>query len=195
MTGDDLCVTTRAIYFACWPVNVISRGQHDVVAFRHFSWSNLPRAWREAYAWYASIYLRSSVNRYNCTAVRYHRDAQRLPCMARPKTSWKPSVAHQCTALLTLFQITICCLWRQTTLIKDVFHSVIYTINRSLSGKQAKFEVCILHLQIAQSRNCTRVIIMQSWDSENAHCNLEIARNIITKLSLYYVIFLCVFDQ
>ena len=121
-------------------------------------------------------HIPSSMDRYNCTAVRYHRGAQRLLCMAWPKTSWKPSVAHQCTALLTLFQIAICCLWRQTTLIKDVFHSVIYTINRSLSGKQAKFEVCILHMQIAQSRNCTLVIIMQSWDSENAQCNLEIAQ-------------------
>ena len=147
MTGDDLCVSPRVIYFTCWPVNVISRGQHDVIAFRHFSWSNLPRAWREAYAWYASIYL---VVWIDTTAQLWDvRDAQRLLCMARPKASWKPFIAHQCTALLTLFQIAICYLWRQTTLIKDVLHSVIYTINHSLSGKQAKFEVHILQMQIA----------------------------------------------
>ena len=145
-------------------------------------------------------HIPSSVNRYNCTAVRYHRDARRLLCMTRPKTSWKLSVAHQCTALLTLFQIAICCLWRQTTLIKDVFHSVIYTMNRSLSGKQAKFEVCILHMQIAQSRNCTLVLcnlgILRMHNAILRLRNSQIAQNInSTKLSLYYVIFLCVFDQ
>ena len=37
----------------------------------------------------------------------------------------------------SLFQITICLLWRQTPLIKDVFHSAIYTVDHLLSSVQS----------------------------------------------------------
>ena len=41
----------------------------------------------------------SSIIEYNCTALRYHVNAQELLCIARHKTSRKPSVAYQYTAL------------------------------------------------------------------------------------------------
>ena len=44
----------------------------------------------------------SSMNKYNCTAVRYHADAQELLRIATHKTSHTPFIAHQYTALLTL---------------------------------------------------------------------------------------------
>ena len=42
------------------------------------------------------------MNKYNCTGIEYHVDAQELLRIARHKTSRKPSIAHQYTALLTL---------------------------------------------------------------------------------------------
>ena len=78
--GDDLHVSTWAIYFACCPINGIGGGQHSIII----------------------IHVHSSMNKYNSTALEYHVDAQELLHIARHKTSWKPSVAHQYTALLTL---------------------------------------------------------------------------------------------
>ena len=54
VTRNDLRVTTRVIYFACWPVNGIGGGQHGFVltALRASPFhvrSNFPRAPREAH--------------------------------------------------------------------------------------------------------------------------------------------------
>ena len=119
----------------------------------------------------------SSMNEYNCTAIKY---AQLLR-ITRHETSQKPSVAYQYTALL--FQITICCLWRQKTpLIKAVFHPASYTctVDCSLSGVLAKLKIRRLRMKITQSRDftfvlrnlkigcaCNLEIGMQSQDSEN----------------------------
>ena len=43
--------------------------------------------------------LPSSIIEYNCTVLRYHVNAQELLRIAQHKTSQKPSVAHQYTAL------------------------------------------------------------------------------------------------
>ena len=89
--------------------------------------------------WYASIYL-VAWKKYNFTVVRYSVDPQQLLCMARHETFWKPSVAYQHTALLTLPDrnkppIEAC-------LIKAVFHPASYTCTAdcSLSGVQAKLK-------------------------------------------------------
>ena len=54
VTGDDLHISTRVIYFARWPVNGIGGGQDSVVSTRasSFTISNFeldPCAQREAY--------------------------------------------------------------------------------------------------------------------------------------------------
>ena len=93
-------------------------------------------------------FMPSSMNEYNCTAIKY---AQLLR-ITRHETSQKPSVAYQYTALL--FQITICCLWRQKTpLIKAVFHPASYTctVDCSLSSVLAKLKIRRLHMKITRS--------------------------------------------
>jgi len=65
----------------------------------------------------------------------------------------------------------LCRLWRETPLIKDVFHPVSYTVDCSLSSVQAKFNVCRLRMQILQFRNCA--CVAQSQDCTNS----QIARN------------------
>ena len=49
----------------------------------------------------------SSMNKYNCTSVRYHADAQELLRVTPHKMSRKPSVAHQYIALLTFPDRTV----------------------------------------------------------------------------------------
>ena len=69
------------------------------------------------------------------------------------------SVSYQYTAFL--FQIAICCLWRQKTpLIKAVFHPASYTctVDCSLSGVLAKLKVRRLLMQIMRSQDCTSVL-------------------------------------
>ena len=79
------------------------RRQHSVVstALRHFVGSNFSRARREAHDMIHKC-IPSNMNKYDCTPVRYHADAQELLRFTRHKTSRKPSVAHQYIALLTL---------------------------------------------------------------------------------------------
>ena len=79
----------------------------------------------------------------------------------------------------SLFQIAICLLWRQTPLIKDVFHPASYTVDHSLSGVQAKFVDCahvLCNLQIAHMCYAISRLPAQSRDSESAQRNLEIAQ-------------------
>ena len=52
-------------------------------------------------------YTYSSMNKYNCTSVRYHADAQELLRVTPHKMSRKPSVAHQYIALLTFPDRTV----------------------------------------------------------------------------------------
>ena len=55
MTEDDLCVSTWAIYFACWPVDGIVGGAawHRLDHALTVTISNFPRALREAHDAYA----------------------------------------------------------------------------------------------------------------------------------------------
>ena len=117
----------------------------------------------------------SSMNKYNCTAIKY---AQLLR-IARHETSQKPSVAYQYTALL--FQITICCLWRQKTpLIKPVFHPASYTctVDCSLSGILAKLEIRRLRIKITWSRDFACVLrnLKIGCAISRFECNLRILR-------------------
>ena len=52
-------------------------------------------------------HIPSSMNKYNCTSVRYHADAQELLRVTPHKMSRKPSVAHQYIALLTFPDRTV----------------------------------------------------------------------------------------
>ena len=52
-------------------------------------------------------HIPSSMNKYNCTSVRYHADAQELLRVTPHKVSRKPSVAHQYIALLTFPDRTV----------------------------------------------------------------------------------------
>ena len=72
----------------------------------------------------------------------------------------------------SLFQITICLLWRQTPLIKDVFHPASYTINHSLSRCRRLW-----------SGDCAHRV-MHSWDCTHVLRNLGILRmcNVISRL-------------
>ena len=73
----------------------------------------------------------SSMNKYTCTAVRYHGVAQKLLRIARHKMSQNlPLLNAQHNSL---FQITI---WRQTPLIHLVSYRVI-TVDSSPSGVTA----------------------------------------------------------
>ena len=91
------------------------------------------------------------------------------------KTSQKPSSITQYTALL--FQIAICCLWRQTLLIKAVFHPASYTVDCSLSGILAK-----LKFVNCKSRNLE--IVHVCYTISRLECNLRILRmcNAISRL-------------
>ena len=111
----------------------------------------------------------------NCIAVRYDVDILRI---ARHKTSRKPSVAHQYTALL--FQIAVCRLWRQTPLIKADFHPVSYTVHCSLSAVR---EFACRYLDCAcKSRNleishmCYTISRLgaqsQDWNA-NSECTMQ----------------------
>ena len=64
-------VVERFSYLACRPVNGIGGGQHSVVSIvlLHFVRSNFPRARREAHG--TQAYIPSSMNKYNCTAIKY----------------------------------------------------------------------------------------------------------------------------
>ena len=135
------------------------------------------------------------MNGYNCTAIKY---AQLLR-IGQHETFQKPSVAHQHTALL--FQITI---WRQTLLIKAVFHPASYTstVDRSLSGILAKLKfvdcackLCdlkIAHVCYATYRRVYTLyilsMVMQSQDSENVQRNLVIVQ--ILRLRGTYILLL-----
>ena len=102
VTGDDLRISTWVIYFARWFVNVIGGGQHGVIAFPHFGRSNFPCARCEAHAWLRKR-IPSCMNKYNCTAVRYHGDAQQLLHTARHKRL----ETFRCSLLLTLPDIPL----------------------------------------------------------------------------------------
>ena len=100
VTGDDLRVTASA------PERFSSLADPDR---RRAAWRHLSHAspFRTLHMLSVRHMIRkripSSMNKYNCTAVRYHVDAQELLCIARHKTSRKQaSVAHQYTALLML---------------------------------------------------------------------------------------------
>ena len=106
-------------YLACRPaMNGIVGGQHGSTALRHFVRSNFSRFRREAHEKQKSVYQVAWTNKYKCTAIK----CAQLLRIAWHKTSQKPSVAHQHTALL--FQIAI---WRQAPVIKAVFHPASYT--------------------------------------------------------------------
>ena len=112
---------------------------------------------------YTKERIPSSMNKYNCKAIKY---AQLLR-IAWHKTSQKCSVAHQHTALI-LFQIAI---WRQAPVIKVVFHPASYTSWQS--G---------LRMQITRSRDCARVLCnLRIWKcaTQSRDCaNSQIVRNI-----------------
>ena len=115
----------------------------------------------------------SSMNRYNCTAVRYHVDAQELRNSLLLGTISKTGFRCSSTQHYSFFQIAICCLWRQMMLIKDVFHPASYTVmtvDHSQSGVTAwKFvdkdcarksrDLQIVHVCYAILR-----LAVQSWD-------------------------------
>ena len=69
--------------------------------------------------------------------------------------------------------------WKNNNFQLSVFHPASYTctVDRSLSGIQAKLKVRRLRMQITQSRDWLRNLEIgtQSQDSENAQRNLEIA--------------------
>ena len=118
-------------------MNGIGGGQYGVVSnvLHHFrqSGSNFPCALHEAHD--TQVYI-SSVNKYNCTAVRYHVDAQEVLHITPHKTSQKKSITHQHKALRTPID-NMPLIWRQMPLIKDVFLPTSYTVmtvDRSLSG-------------------------------------------------------------
>ena len=78
----------------------------------------------------------SSMNKYKCTAVWHHADAQELLRITRHKMSQKPSVALQYTALLTLPDRNMLLMEAEVT----YFHPVNYivtTVDHSLSGVTA----------------------------------------------------------
>ena len=96
----------------------------------------------------------------------------------------------------SLSQIAICLLWRQTPLIKDVFHPASYTVDHLLSGLRAKFVDCACKscdLEIAHtcyaSPDCARVTqsrdcLLNLWECaiQSRDCaNSQIARNIYIK--------------
>ena len=83
-------------------MNGIGGGQHGVIltTLRHFRQLNFHVL---GVGHMIRKHIPSSMNKYNCTAVRYHVDAQELLRIARHKMSRKQaSVALQYTALLTL---------------------------------------------------------------------------------------------
>ena len=80
----------------------------------------------------------------------------------------------------SLFQISICNLWRQATLIKDVFHPPSYTLmtaDHSVSGITVDIDCTCKsrNLKIAHMLHNLK-IRTQSRDSENAQRNLNIAQ-------------------
>ena len=101
---ETICVSAseQFSYLACHPtVNQIGREQHASTTLHHFIRSNFPRAWREAHDMQKSIYLVAYIQLYSykiCTTTPY--------CSAR-----NISKTFRCSALL--FQIAICCLWRE----------------------------------------------------------------------------------
>ena len=133
---DDLRISTWVIYFACWPMNRIGGGHQGVVVstvFRLFVQSNFPCAWHETHDTQA---IPCSMTKYNYTAVRYQVDGQALLRITRHK-SLKNLLLLINAQHYSLFQITICHLWRQTMLIKDIFHPASYTVmtvDHSTSG-------------------------------------------------------------
>jgi len=118
------------------------------------------------------------MNKYNCTPVRYHADAQELLRITRHKTSWKPSVTHQYITLLTLPDRRMLPIEPDTAyqgyLQSCELWSRLLTVR--LTGK---FKVRRLHMQVTRSWDCApdwqcnHEIGTQSWDSESAQCNLE----------------------
>ena len=88
----------------------------------------------------------------------------------------------------SLFKIAVCLLWRQTPLIKDVFHPASYTVDHSLSGVHAQ---TILRLRTRGLRNLEIVhmryaISRLHTHMQSRHClrNLGIPRmhNAISRL-------------
>ena len=86
----------------------------------------------------------STMNKYNCTPVRYHVNAQELLHITQHKTSRKLSVAYQYTALLILPDRNMPPM-EAAPLIKVVFHPAV---DHSLLGVLAKLKVCTLCIQI-----------------------------------------------
>ena len=67
-------------------MNGIVGGQHGSTALHHFVQSNFPRARREAHDTQESVYLHSSINKHNYTAIKY----AQLLCITRHETSQNP---------------------------------------------------------------------------------------------------------
>ena len=89
----------------------------------------------------------SSMNKYNCTAVSYHGDAQKLLCITRHKMSQNLPLLN--TQHNSMFQIAI---RRQTPLIHPVSYRVII-VDSSPSGVSYSIKVCRyrLRMHITQS--------------------------------------------
>ena len=56
-----------------------------------------------------------------------------------------------------LFQITVCLIWRQMPLIKDVFYPASYTLDHSV-GHTGACDLQIAHTWFMQSRDCAHVL-------------------------------------
>ena len=173
-----MSASERFSYLACHPAWLNSASPFRLIELSTCS------AWG---TWYAKEHIPDNMNGYNCTAIKY---AQLLR-IGRHETFQKPSVAHQHTALL--FQITI---WKQTLLIKAVFHPASYTstVDRSLSGILAKLKfvdcackLCdlkIAHMCYAIDNTYCRVYIIYGYALSRLERNFRILRmcNVISWL-------------
>ena len=116
--------------------------------------------------------IHRSMNKYNITAM--YVDAYEVLCITWHKMSWKPSVADQYTAFLTLPDCNMLPIWRQTPLIKMSSHCQAGTSNRQSST----FVDCTCKLRHLDTAHITQFL--------NWLCNLNVRilrmRNAISRL-------------
>ena len=117
VTGDNLCVSDLL---------------HHTLPFRPIKLS-MCSGWG---TWYVSVYL-VGMNKYNCTCVSYHADAQDLLRIAQHKNY--VSNTYRCSSIHSITHSS-----RSQYAAyggRHRFHFVSYTVDHSLLGLQAKFKV------------------------------------------------------
>ena len=104
----------------------------------------------------ASVYIPSSMNKYNCTATL---------CRCTTTTPYRSArnVSKTLCCSSILFQIPICRLYAGTAY-EAVFHpaSYTYTVDCSLSGVLAKLKVCRLCMKISRLERNLRILRMRN---------------------------------